>query len=271
MDEKRDVVSRASSHAPGSAHTGDGARARRRAAPPPQEWQSEERYRGYAGEGRGFGWLMFAGTMIAIVGIINFIYGIAAIDNSKFYVGNAQYILSGLNTWGWVIMFTGVLQFAAAIGIFMRSLWARWVGVATDRSLQLHSRLKEGLLVLVEQVRQRHLRRAPDDVDRRERAPISIAHRRGERADGWLVLLVLDRIAGEAHRDARGAARRAAELSEVCACELVDAQRAHRRESNVRRLRGERVAAPLAPLEQAGGGQRRHVAVRRRARATKHV
>lgn len=130
MDGKRDVMSRASSHAQGSTHVGDGARTRR-SAPPPQEWQSDERYSGYAQEERGLGWLMFAGTMIAIVGIINFIYGIAAIDKSTFFVGNAQYIISDLNTWGWVIMFTGVIQFVAAIGIFMRSQWARWVGVAT--------------------------------------------------------------------------------------------------------------------------------------------
>ena len=39
----------------------------------------------------GEGWVAFAGIMIAIVGILNFIYGIAAISNSHFYVHEATY------------------------------------------------------------------------------------------------------------------------------------------------------------------------------------
>lgn len=128
MDDKPEMVMRASSHAAGSVRADGGGRT----APPPQQSQrSEQQYGEHEYEERGYGWLMFAGTMIAIVGVINFIYGIAAIDKSTFYVGNAQYVISDLNTWGWVIMFTGVLQFCAGIGIYMRAQWARWVGVAT--------------------------------------------------------------------------------------------------------------------------------------------
>lgn len=79
----------------------------------------------------GEGWVAFAGIMIAIVGILNFIYGIAAISKSHFYVQEASYILSGLNTWGWVIMITGVIQFCAAIAIFGHVEWGRWIGILT--------------------------------------------------------------------------------------------------------------------------------------------
>lgn len=79
----------------------------------------------------GEGWVAFAGIMIAIVGVLNFIYGIAAISNSHFYVHGVNYIISDLNTWGWVIMITGVIQFCAAIAIFGRVEWGRWVGIAT--------------------------------------------------------------------------------------------------------------------------------------------
>src|SRR5688572_29331934 len=51
----------------------------------------------------GTGWVLFAGSMIALVGLINFIYGIAAIDNSQFYVGDAEFVISDLNTWGWFL------------------------------------------------------------------------------------------------------------------------------------------------------------------------
>lgn len=81
-------------------------------------------------EDRGYGWVMFAGIMIMVAGTINFIYGIAAISNARFYVANAQYVISDLNTWGWVLMIIGVVQFCAALGIWAKSGWARWLGVA---------------------------------------------------------------------------------------------------------------------------------------------
>ncbi|HYV15315.1 MAG TPA: hypothetical protein VE972_04790 [Conexibacter sp.] len=83
------------------------------------------------GDDHGIGWVIFAGTMLMIVGILNFIYGIAAISNSKFYVRDAQYIVSSLNTWGWIILIIGVLQFFAAISIWGGTEWGRWVGVLT--------------------------------------------------------------------------------------------------------------------------------------------
>jgi hypothetical protein len=80
---------------------------------------------------QGEGWVAFAGVMIAIAGVLNFIYGIAAISNSHFYVREATYILSDLNTWGWVLMITGIIQFCAAIAIFGHVEWGRWVGILT--------------------------------------------------------------------------------------------------------------------------------------------
>jgi hypothetical protein len=79
----------------------------------------------------GYGWVIFAGTMIALVGTLNFIYGIAAISNSKFYVRDAQYVFSDLNTWGWVLLVFGTIQIAAAFGIWAQVAGARWIGVVT--------------------------------------------------------------------------------------------------------------------------------------------
>jgi hypothetical protein len=78
---------------------------------------------------RGDGWLVFAGIMLMIVGVMNFIGGIAAIDDSKFFVGNAQFVISDLNTWGWVILLTGAVQVLAAVGIWARNQLSRWLGV----------------------------------------------------------------------------------------------------------------------------------------------
>ena len=75
------------------------------------------------------GWVTFAGVMLSIVGIVNIIYGIAAIDNANFYVNDARYVFSDLNTWGWVIAIIGAVQFCAAFSIFGGTSWGRWVGV----------------------------------------------------------------------------------------------------------------------------------------------
>jgi hypothetical protein len=80
---------------------------------------------------RGSGWRLFAATLIAIAGALNIIYGIAAISDSHFYTRNATYVVGGLNTWGWIILFVGVVQFVAAFGILVRSQVARWAGILT--------------------------------------------------------------------------------------------------------------------------------------------
>jgi hypothetical protein len=77
----------------------------------------------------GPGWLLFAGIMIVIVGVLNIIYGIAAIDNSTFFVNDAKYIFSDLNTWGWIVLVVGVLQIFAAFSIWQGGSYGRWFGI----------------------------------------------------------------------------------------------------------------------------------------------
>lgn len=82
------------------------------------------------GPDAGYGWVVFAGTMLMIVGILNIIYGIAAIDNASFFVNDAKYVISSLNTWGWVVLIIGVVQTLTALGVWARNTFATWVGVA---------------------------------------------------------------------------------------------------------------------------------------------
>jgi hypothetical protein len=84
----------------------------------------------FADESKGSGWLLFAGMMIMLVGVLNVIYGIAAIDNSSFFVAEQKYILSDLNTWGWVILVVGALQLLAAFSIWRGGGFGRWFGIA---------------------------------------------------------------------------------------------------------------------------------------------
>jgi hypothetical protein len=77
----------------------------------------------------GGGWLTFAGILLMIVGVMNFIGGIGAIDDSKFFVGNTHYVIGDLHTWGWVILLLGSVQILTAFGLFARNGLARGVGV----------------------------------------------------------------------------------------------------------------------------------------------
>jgi hypothetical protein len=86
-------------------------------------------YDPYLDDERGYGWVMFAGVLLLVVGTINFIEGIAAIGNAHFFVGDANYVFGSLNTWGWVALCIGVIQWAVAIGVFFKNQIARWAGV----------------------------------------------------------------------------------------------------------------------------------------------
>jgi hypothetical protein len=77
----------------------------------------------------GDGWMTFAGIMLLILGVINVIGGIAAIDDANFYTANAHFQFGDLHTWGWVITLTGAVQVLAAFGIWARNQFARWLGV----------------------------------------------------------------------------------------------------------------------------------------------
>jgi hypothetical protein len=94
----------------------------------PRDSDYSASYGGYA-DMRGDGWLTFAGVMLMIVGVMNFIGGIAAIDDANFYVADVNFVFSDLNTWGWVLLITGGVQVLAAFGIWARNQMARWLGV----------------------------------------------------------------------------------------------------------------------------------------------
>lgn len=78
----------------------------------------------------GYGWILFAGVLLLLIGTINFIEGIGAISNAHFFVGNARFVIGDLNTWGWVALIVGVVQWLVGVGVFAKMQFARWAGVA---------------------------------------------------------------------------------------------------------------------------------------------
>jgi hypothetical protein len=77
------------------------------------------------------GWLIFAGTMVLIAGILNVIYGIAGIGNANWLEANTAYVFSSMKTWGWIVLIVGVLQLTAAFSIWAGNEYGRWIGIGS--------------------------------------------------------------------------------------------------------------------------------------------
>jgi hypothetical protein len=78
---------------------------------------------------KGAGWVLFAAIMLVMGGVLSIIWGIAAVSSSHFFVAGASYILSDLNTWGWIVMGFGVLETLAALSIWRGGEFGRWFGI----------------------------------------------------------------------------------------------------------------------------------------------
>lgn len=85
---------------------------------------------GHHAAGRGFGLIVFASVVLAVVGFFNLLYGIAAVANSHVFVANAHYVIGDLRVWGWTTLILGGLQLLAAGGVLAGNQLARWFGVA---------------------------------------------------------------------------------------------------------------------------------------------
>ena len=80
----------------------------------------------------GEGWILFAAIVLGWAGLLNFIFGIAAIDDSAFFTDEGRYVLfDDLNTWGWFLLIVGVVQMAAAVSILNGHTYGRVVGIGS--------------------------------------------------------------------------------------------------------------------------------------------
>jgi hypothetical protein len=74
---------------------------------------------------RGIGRAVFAATLLLIVGFLNVLYGIGALDDANIFTDDTRFILTDLNTLGWVLILLGVLQLAASASLFAGNAYGR--------------------------------------------------------------------------------------------------------------------------------------------------
>src|SRR5690242_21743114 len=80
-------------------------------------------------EVKGLGRAIFAAVLLMIGGVLNIIWGIAAIGNSKFFAGSHEFIFSNLKGWGWITLIIGILEVCASVSLFAGGTFGRWFGI----------------------------------------------------------------------------------------------------------------------------------------------
>jgi hypothetical protein len=78
---------------------------------------------------RGAGRAMFAAIMLMIVGFINVIYGIGALDEANIFVGDTRFVLDNLTTLGWVLIVLGVIQLTGGFSLAVGHAYGRVIGI----------------------------------------------------------------------------------------------------------------------------------------------
>ena len=78
---------------------------------------------------RGAGRVVFAAVLLLMLGTINILYGIGALDDANIFVNDTRFILDNLNTLGWVLIILGVIQLTGGFSLMAGNVYGRIVGI----------------------------------------------------------------------------------------------------------------------------------------------
>jgi hypothetical protein len=73
------------------------------------------------------GWIVFAATMLIVIGSIDFFEGLIAVIRKQYYVLTPnQIVVFDMTTWGWLTLIWGIVLFLAGLALWSGASWARW-------------------------------------------------------------------------------------------------------------------------------------------------
>ena len=78
---------------------------------------------------RGTGRVIFAATLLLIIGVVNIIYGIGALDDANIFTDSQRYVLDNLNTLGWVLIILGIIQLAGGLSLMAGNTFGRILAI----------------------------------------------------------------------------------------------------------------------------------------------
>jgi hypothetical protein len=72
------------------------------------------------------GWIIFAGTLLLMLGTFNIIEGLIALfDDERLAIAAGQLVLVDITGLGWLLLIFGVVMVLAGVGLLGRQSWAR--------------------------------------------------------------------------------------------------------------------------------------------------
>jgi len=78
---------------------------------------------------RGAGRAVFVATLLLIVGTLNIIYGIGALDDANVIVNDHRLVLTNLSTLGWVSIVLGVIQLTGGLSLIAGNTYGRVIAI----------------------------------------------------------------------------------------------------------------------------------------------
>jgi hypothetical protein len=78
---------------------------------------------------RGAGRVIFAAILLMLIGTINIVYGIGALDDARIFVNDTRFVFTNLNTMGWVLIILGVIQLTASFSLIAGNTYGRVIGI----------------------------------------------------------------------------------------------------------------------------------------------
>jgi len=78
---------------------------------------------------RGTGRAAFVATLLLIAGTLNIIYGIGALDNANIFKNDQRYVLTNLNSLGWVLILLGIIQLTGGVSLLAGNTYGRVIAI----------------------------------------------------------------------------------------------------------------------------------------------
>ena len=78
---------------------------------------------------RGAARVGLVAVLLLIVGTLNIMYGIGALDSANIFTDDRRYIFTNLNTMGWVLILLGVFQLAAGFSLMAGNTFGRVIAI----------------------------------------------------------------------------------------------------------------------------------------------
>ena len=81
--------------------------------------------------GWAIGGIVFAASIMILIGIYQALMGLVAIVNDEFFVVAPNYTYDvDVTGWGWIHLIVGILVAAGGVGLLYRKLWAAALAIA---------------------------------------------------------------------------------------------------------------------------------------------